>query len=426
MTDDIRSSPVARAVRARKQDSALKPAALPRLQVDRLGPIPSADVTFGDLTVIVGPQATGKSIFLQTLKLLIDRDHIHDTFRHHNVNVSGRVDAFLEGYFGGGMAGAWDKDRSGLTWNGKKIKLPDYASPGKAPKGRVKHERLFYIPAQRVMSLPGGVSQNFGQFNFGDPYTLRSFSDAVHDLIQNEFGAKGDDLFPSPRKLNDSLRGPIHQHLFGGGRLLIDESNFTKRLALQLQGQSHALGFLSWSAGQREFTPLLMGLYWLCQVRRSRRMSGASQDEEIEWVVIEEPEMGLHPQGIAAVLLLVLELLRRNYRVVVSTHSPVVLELIWALQELKQLGASEKDVRNLFNLKAEDAAKGLARAALAKDYRVYFFDRQSPVRDISALDPGALETAESEWGGITGFSARVNATIAAAVNRAGADNGAAN
>lgn len=416
MTDETDGTPPA-PPSARKRVRVAKPAALPRLQVENLGPIQSADVSFGDLTVIVGPQATGKSIFLQTLKLLIDRDHIHDTFRHHNVNVAGRTDAFLEGYYGGGMARTWNEERSALVWNGKKVRLPDYASPSKTPKGKIKHERLFYIPAQRVMSLPGGVSQNFGQFNYGDPYTLRAFSDAVHDLIQNEFGAQGE-LFPSPRKLNESLREPIHQHLFGGGKLLIDESNFTKRLALKLEGQPNSLGFLSWSAGQREFTPLLMGLYWLCQVRHPRRMSGKSQDEVIEWVVIEEPEMGLHPQGIAAVLLLVLELLRRGYRVVISTHSPVVLEMVWALQELKQLGAGEKDIRHLFSLKATAPAKELAQAALSKDYRVYFFDRQSKVRDISKLDPGALEVAESEWGGITGFSSRVNAAIAAAVNRA--------
>lgn len=58
----------------------------PRLQVSHLGPIQSADVTFKDLTVIVGPQATGKSIFLQTLKLLVDRDQIHDTFKHHGMS----------------------------------------------------------------------------------------------------------------------------------------------------------------------------------------------------------------------------------------------------------------------------------------------------------------------------------------------------
>ena len=129
----------------------------PRLQVEQMGPIQHADVTFGDLTVIVGPQATGKSIFLQTLKLLIDRDQIHETFNHHSMNFSGRADAFLDGYFGRGMAGAWNIEQSRLVWNGKRIQLPGYASPTKSPKGKVMHERLFYIPAQRVMSLPGGV-----------------------------------------------------------------------------------------------------------------------------------------------------------------------------------------------------------------------------------------------------------------------------
>ena len=389
----------------------------PRLQATEIGPIRQADVAFGDLTVIVGPQATGKSIFLQTLKLLIDRDQIHETFRHHSMNFSGRADAFLDGYFGRGMAGAWQIEQSRLVWNDKRIQLPDYAVPAKSPKGKVLHERLFYIPAQRVMSLPGGVSQNFGQFNYGDPYTLRVFSDAVHDLIQNEFGATGE-LFPAPNRLNATLREPINAHLFGGNKLVIDDSDFTKRLALAVPGQSKPLGFLSWSAGQREFAPMLMGLYWLCAVRHPQRMSGKAQNEVIEWVVIEEPEMGLHPQGIAAVLLMVLELLRRGYRVVISTHSPVVLEMVWALQEFKKLGADESDVRRLFDLKATAPAKELGKTALAKDYRVYYFDRQHAVRDISNLSPAAEAIAESEWGGITGFSSRVNEAIAAAVNRA--------
>ena len=35
--------------------------------------------------------------------------------------------------------------------------------------------------------------------------------------------------------------------------------------------------------------------------------------------------MGLHPQAILSVMLLVLDLLRRGYRVAISTHSPLVL-----------------------------------------------------------------------------------------------------
>lgn len=383
-----------------------------RLVLDHIGPIKHADVEFGDLTVIVGPQATGKSIFLQTLKLLIDREHIHDMFQHHSMSFNGSPDAFLEGYFGRGMAGAWGK-QSSISWNGKPATFHEYAAP---TRSRVRHERLFYIPAQRVMSLPSGVSQNFGQFNYGDPYALRAFSDAVHDLIQNEFGARGE-LFPAPNKLNDTLRKPISDHLFGGNTLIVDDKDFTKRLALNVPGQKSALGFLSWSAGQREFTPMLMGVYWLCSGPTKRR-TGATVAETIEWVVIEEPEMGLHPQGIAAVLLLVLELLRKNYRVVLSTHSTVVLEMVWALQEFKKLQGTEADVRALFELSASPKAKELGATALTKDYQVYFFDRDKAVRDISHLSPGADDDAEAEWGGLSGFSSRTNSAIAGAVNRA--------
>lgn len=381
----------------------------PRLQVSHLGPIKSADVAFKDLTVIVGPQATGKSIFLQTLKLLVDRDKIHKTFREHGTSFNGAARAFMEGYFGRGLSSAWGS-QSNMVWNGTPVVLPEYAKPTKSKK---VYERMFYIPAQRVMSMPRGESQNFGQFHYGDPYTLRAFSDAVHDLIQNEFGAKGE-LFPGPNRLNETLRKPIQTHLFGGNRLEIDAKDFTKRVGLHVKGQSEPLGFLSWSAGQREFTPMLMGVYWLCPTT-NRRKTGKTAEECIEWVVIEEPEMGLHPQGIAAVLLLVLELMRRGYKVVLSTHSPVVLDMVWALQEFKKLGCTEASVRDIFELPSVPDAKKIAQSALSKEYGVYYFDRDGLVRDISSLDPGAVETAESEWGGISGFATKTNNAIADAV-----------
>lgn len=383
----------------------------PQLTVDNLGPIKKADISFGDLTVIVGPQATGKSLLLQTLKLLVDRDHVHDTFRHHSMSFNSNADGFMDAYFGRGMNGAIHKNTN-IKWESKEVNLRDYAKPSKSAN---RHERVFYIPAQRVMSLPGGISQNFGQFNFGDPYTLRAFSDAVHDLIQNEFGAKGE-LFPAANRFNEDLRAPISEHLFGGSSLIIDEVDYTKRLALRVSGQRQALGFLSLSAGQREFIPMLLGLYWLC-TPLPRRKTGHSKDQSIEWVVVEEPEMGLHPQAISAVLLLVLELLRRGYRVVLSTHSPVVLEMVWALQEFKSLGADASSVRDLFDLSASGKAKELSTAALEKEYRVYFLDRNSAALDISHLNPGAESDGESSWGGLTGFSIRTNQAIVNAVNR---------
>lgn len=381
-----------------------------RLCVKQLGPIKEADIEFGDLTVIVGPQATGKSILLETLKLVLDRDHIHHTFARHNVTFNGDgngMAAFLGGYFGKGMA-ALHRDGSVIAWRGKALALSSlsrYRKKSKEPK-----EKVFFIPAQRVVSLPGGVSRHFSNFNYGDPYVLRHFSDTVHNLLQNEFGAKAE-LFPQSGRLNGTLRQPISEHLFGGAKLEIDAREYTKTLVIKVPGHLEGLPFLAWSAGQREFTPLLMGLYWLCPA------GAVSRREELEWVVIEEPEMGLHPQAIVTLLLLVLELMRRGYRVVISTHSPVVLDMVWALRQFQQLGSDESLVRELFGLGAATHARALAKSALSKTYRVYFFERNQVARDISGLDPGAESSAEAEWGGLVGFASRAGEVVAKAVNR---------
>jgi hypothetical protein len=385
----------------------------PRLSVSKLGPIDAADVEFGDLTVIVGPQATGKSIFLQTLKLLLDRDHIHETFKRHSVNVDKDAAAFLGAYFGKGMSAAWTS-QSSLRWQGLSESLPSLARPRSSPKQR--YERLFFIPAQRVMSLASGVPQNFRSFSYGDPYTLRYFAEAVRIFLEEDFGTRGA-LFPQSNRLNEDLRRPIRADIYGDGTLSAEVKDFSPRMELRVPGHEEGLPYLAWSAGQREFTPLLLGLYWLCPVAMTRRRSGEAKDEVIEWVVIEEPEMGLHPKGIATVLLLVLELLRRGYRVVVSTHSSVVLDLVWALRELKALDGTEADVRSLFGLAKNSYTEKLARTSLAKDYRVYFFDRHSRARDISSLDPGALSEHEADWGGLVGFASRVGNVLTAAVNR---------
>ena len=46
------------------------------LRIENVGQIKKAEIDFGDLTVFVGPQATGKSIALQLLKLLLDTGQV--------------------------------------------------------------------------------------------------------------------------------------------------------------------------------------------------------------------------------------------------------------------------------------------------------------------------------------------------------------
>ena len=65
-------------------------------------------------------------------------------------------------------------------------------------------------------------------------------------------------LFPQKNRLNDGLRKPLEEHLFGGFELRTDSSGYQSRLTLK-QKTGAALPYLVWSAGQREFVPLLSG-----------------------------------------------------------------------------------------------------------------------------------------------------------------------
>ena len=162
--------------------------------------------------------------------------------------------------------------------------------------------------------------------------------------------------------------------------------------------------------------PLLLGLYHLLPSRNKLKQP------DIDWVVIEEPEMGLHPQAISVFMLLVLDLLWRGYRVVLSTHSPLVLTVVWMLKRLRAAHAPWQLVSDAFGVAPGDrsALKKVAEAALEKKVRTYLLafgdDHLVRSKDISSLDPGDEDDDISEWGGLTGFNARFGEAVRQAVN----------
>jgi AAA domain, putative AbiEii toxin, Type IV TA system len=170
---------------------------------------------------------------------------------------------------------------------------------------------------------------------------------------------------------------------------------------------------MTWTAGQREFTPLLLGLYRVLPERNRRK------EPDLEWVIIEEPEMGLHPQALNAVMALVLDLLWRGYRVVLSTHSPFVLDVVFAIQSLKGRQQGPRRLREAFGLSSGSSGSFIAEA-LDKSIRTYsleFVDnRRVKSQDISSLDPGADDQSTAGWGGLTGFSGRFGKAISDAVS----------
>lgn len=378
-----------------------------RIRANHIGPIREADIEFGDLTVFVGPQATGKSICLQLLKLLADKQAVHRTMQRFGLAGGSNPRTFFDLYFGEGMASIWKEGKSSLFLGNSTVPT-DLNTYAKARKSE-SNESMFYIPAQRVMSLRDGMTRPFSDYRAGDPFVLRDFSEKLHIIVQNEFGLEKE-VFPRVQRIAEALRQPVEEHIFGKFKLRTDNTQHQSRLILGGK-DGGALPYLVWSAGQREFVPLLLGMYWLMPASRVARK------EKIEWVVIEEPEMGLHPNGIGAVFNLVLELLFRGYRVCVSTHSPHVLDLVWALRFLQENQAKLADVIHLLQIKHTRKTRDLAESILQKSMKTYYFAREGKIQDISSLDPGSDDIAEGGWGGITEFSSKVGDVVADVADR---------
>ena len=378
----------------------------PKLSIQSVGPLVSSDLEFGDLTVFVGPQASGKSIALQWLKLLTDTDAVKAQFIANGTDWAGSEKEFLTQYFGEGMSAIWQEGISGLTWNGQSIDLAKLVKR-KASAGK---ERTFLIPAQRVLTLRDGWPRTFGDYGAGDPYCVRAFSEKLRLLMEEEFKV-GAALFPQANRLKAEYRRMLSGSIFGGFSLSMVRTNSQKRLVLQ--SGDDALAYMVWSAGQREFVPLLLGLYWLMPPSKMPRR------KEIEWIVIEELEMGLHPRAISTVLLLILELLARGYKVCLSTHSPQILELVWAWQLLRMTAnAKPGQLLDILMAKRSKPLTDMAAKVLGKECKVFYFERGKPTLDITNLDPDSLQGAESTWGGLLEFSAKANETVAKAVANA--------
>ena len=385
----------------------------PRLQLKNVGQIRHADIEFGDLTVLVGPQATGKSIFLQFLRLMVDTGYVLDELSKHGLVWNKDIGQFLDIYLGEGMRDVWRSGdhQSALIYNSDPI---DFSTLTQRRR-RTKTESLFFIPAQRVLTLGRGWPRPFSDYGASDPFSVRDFSEKIRLLMETGWGrGEGGEIFPQTRRLKNELRKILDRTVFYGFGLRVDTYGAQKRLILKAKGSESTLPFMVWSAGQREFVPLLMGFYWLLPPTK------VSRRRDVEWVVIEEPEAGLHPNAISAVLLLILDLLARGYRVCLSTHSPHVLDVVWALKVIREHQAPSSRILDLFDTRKTDPMKEMADAVLGKIARVYYFDQKTGrTHDISGLDPGSEEASEAGWGGLSEFSGHVADVVARVVNAQG-------
>jgi energy-coupling factor transporter ATP-binding protein EcfA2 len=381
------------------------------LKIKSFGPISEADVNFGDLTLLVGPQASGKSIFLQLFKLLIDKKHIRKIFHQYNYVWGKETNRILDYYFGEGLAQIW-KPNTSIQLNGslytKKAVLP---VGGRMAGTDEAEESLFYIPAQRILSISDGRPKFFTEFDESVPYVLRYFSETLRQMLQNGMG-KLDSIFPLNTRLKEPLLRSFNNSIFHDGKIVLDNKSGQKKLYMKIDGMS--VPFMTWSAGQKEFMPLLLGFYWLYPSAKGGKR------ENVKYVVIEEPEMGLHPDAIKSVILQVIDLISRGYKVIISTHSPVLLEFAWAFNYLKQSKAGDDAWFELFDIKKTSSTKRLFENIIKdKTINTYYFDRENDkvvVKNISSLDAGSEDPATADWGGLTNFATKAGDIVSKLVS----------
>ena len=373
-----------------------KPVYMENIKIENFGPLGKVDVSFGDLTFLVGAQASGKSLFLELLKLLEDKNAIISNLKKFSFIVNRKdVSNLLNANFGNGMADVW-RDDTKIEYDSE-----DYSDKELLLKNKVskEEEKMFYIPAQRIFSISDGRAKPFTEFDPSAPYVLRQFSETLRIFMNTGLGG-GTRLFPISTRLKAVQRKSFDDSIFHGGKIELENENGQRKMRLKIDGMD--MPFMTWSAGQKEFMPLLMGFYCV-----SGPPMHVLNKDQYKYVVIEEPEMGLHPQAIMSVLLQILELVQSGKKVIVSTHSTVPLEFVWAFNMLKKSHRRNKAkaLMTLFDKSVKDA--GILADIFKKEIKTYSFARKEngvESVDISTLDAFDNNKEIRDWGGLSEFA----------------------
>ena len=376
-----------------------------RIAVKNFGPIREVNVELGDLTVLIGAQASGKSLFLQMFKLIKDRFAILKSLENYGFVVNNKLENLLNRYLGEGLSSMWTEE-SEFVLNDKTYTRKCFES---SPKGNPA-DKVFYIPAQRILSIADGRPKYFMEFSENDPFVLRKFSDTLRLLIQNGLGDSGV-LYPLPNRLKSTIKRMYDKAIFHGGKVVLDEKVGQRTIAMHVENMN--LPLMKWRDDHSEFMPLLMAFYCL---------SGPPQNvvnrKEYEYIILEEPEMGLHPLAIQTIILQMIEFIHAGYKVIVSTHSPVLLEFVWAYNYLKSI-PEDKRVGALCEVFGMQSSKkynlNFLNDIYEKDIKTYYFSRDTSgkvkAKDISSLDVYSEDVAINEWGGLTQFSSKANEVV---------------
>ncbi len=349
-----------------------------------LGPIAEANVVLGDLTILTGPQASGKTLFLESLVLLCNNKYIGRDFYESNLNNN--IDDYLDYYYGENMHNIIQDNTTLSFLNNKytkeklfdeiKVNIDIWRNNPHPLNFDVVLPNAFYIPAQRSLAVSEGrikISDDF----INSPYSLRNFSKYLQDYVKKN----------QTKILKDTIQD---FEFFKDAEINMKRNAGSPRLEMSINKQT--VPYMAWSTGQRELAPLLMAL------------DHYETNTQKTYIIIEEPELGLHPRAIIEFMFKVLRLMQNGAKVIISTHSSTPLDFVWAINHLKGNNADLSKIADMFDFEVND--KLIFDNLNQKDIKVYYFAPNKETgkvysKDISSLDVYSEDEDIANWGGMS-------------------------
>ncbi len=364
-----------------------------RLVIQHMAPLHAADLSLRDLTIFVGPQATGKSLAAQILHRM---RHLEETAADHGEDTSSPetyVSRELQHWLGPAAAAlppgasvCWypasppDGAEQCLWWDDTgQLHLNDTLAE-RVRQSMAQHPRhtngaTIYIPAGRVVysyispaysepSIPlwrgaGVLRACYGELDNAIA-TLHAIQQGRDNGQEYTTSAPPEVAIFLLQRMRALLKGDLRYGWEGvwldTGHTTIDTPNF--------------------AAGQ-------MAIWPLCAIIEQAFLETGS----LQQLIVEEPEAHLHPAAQVQVMEMIAMLVRQGVRVLLTTHSPYVLYAIdnfLMAQKVLDSGSMllTKDQQNV--------------ALSAEQVAAYRFTSQDGVSDIMDREVNLIHADELE------------------------------
>ncbi len=367
-----------------------------KLKIQKFGPIQKADIEVRDLTVFVGPQATGKSMAAQLLYFLsgvedtlLGPPGISAMIREHDTqwDIGAITNSALYWWLGEKLTNYVDKGTK-LAWGFEHsddfcISWDDqlHLEVGAAFASRIKsyllgieddhppfpYKTQIYIPAGR--SLYSYLPPALALLTVRDeqfPGYIRKFYSVLEQAIRDvakagKSGLQADPLIKSMQaRIRSTMKGDLRYEAHGNVLLKIKGKAFSPQ---------------AFASGQMEIWPFFATL-------QSQVL--ANKIEKTRFY-IEEPEAHLHPGAQLKVLEIIASAVQRGAKVLITTHSPYVLYAINNFLTAAEVIATHQALPAGMD---EDTALPHTRVA------AYRFTHGGSVRDIFDRKVGLIDSTE--------------------------------